>query len=224
MAAASEAAQPLQVPPLPPLPPLPPKLRREPQRSSIGEGLAYADEAAFEADHAAWVVEQRCRRSQVRERERVQDQRRDRSQRQRGTELETDSQRRIRQKRERSQHEKQLAYAQLSACLFASAPAPAAARQPASATPARQPWDQMWSKEVPALVMDHAIPVNPDIWYSRLARHGFVAGNMMTHNMETDALYAVARDLLDIVFDVILHLRSQHLCTHLSSKQSREGA
>ena len=62
----------------------------------------------------------------------------------------------------------------------------------------------MWSKEVPALVMDHAIPVNPDIWYSRLARHGFVAGNMMTHNMETDALYAVARDLLDIVFDVIL--------------------
>lgn len=100
----------------------------------------------------------------------------------------------IRQKRERSQHEKQLAYAQLSACLFASAPAPAAARQPASATPARQPWDQMWSKEVPALVMDHAIPVNPDIWYSRLARHGFVAGNTMTHNMETDALYAVARD------------------------------
>jgi hypothetical protein len=76
MAAASEAAQPLQ---LPPLPPLPPKLRREPQRSSIGEGLAYADEAAFEADHAAWVVEQRCRRSQVRERERVQDQRRDRT-------------------------------------------------------------------------------------------------------------------------------------------------
>ena len=50
------------------------------------------------------------------------------------------------------------------------------------------------SKEVPALVMDHAIPVNPDIWYSRLARHGFVAGNTMTHNMETDALYAVARD------------------------------
>ena len=79
MAAASEAAQPLQVPPLPPLPPLPPKLSREPQRSSIGEGRAYADEAAFEADHAAWVVEQRCRRSQVRERERVQDQRRDRT-------------------------------------------------------------------------------------------------------------------------------------------------
>ena len=83
----------------------------------------------------------------------------------------------------------------------------------------------MWSKEVPALVMDHAIPVNPDIWYSRLARHGFVAGNTMTHNMETDALYAVARDLLDIVFDVIYYIvRSQHLCTHLSSKQSREGA
>ena len=194
MAAASEAAQPLQVPPLPPLPP---KLRREPQRSSIGEGLLFTDEAAFQADHAAWVVEQRCRRSQVRERERVQDQRRDRSQRQRGTELETDSQRRVRQKRERSQHEKQLAqqsYAQLSACLFASAPAPAAARQPALATPARQPWDQIWSEEVPALVMDHAIPVNPDPWYSRLARHGFVAGNMMTHSMETDALYAVARD------------------------------
>ena len=84
----------------------------------------------------------------------------------------------------------------------------------------------MWSKEVPALVMDHAIPVNPDIWYSRLARHGFVAGNTMTHNMETDALYAVARDRRHtaVVFDVIYTISAQHLCTHLSSKQSREGA
>lgn len=75
--AANEAAQLLRVPPLPP------KLRREPQRSS-------ADEAAFEADHAAWLVEQRHRRSQVKERERIQDQLRDRSQRQRGTEAEKD--------------------------------------------------------------------------------------------------------------------------------------
>ena len=57
--AASQSAQPLQVPPLPP------KLRREPQRSSIGIGLLYASEAAFEADHAAWLVEQRQRQSQV---------------------------------------------------------------------------------------------------------------------------------------------------------------
>ena len=53
---ASETAQatlPLQVPPLPP------KLRRRPQRSSIGEGGEYADDAhaAFDADDAAWLAE-----------------------------------------------------------------------------------------------------------------------------------------------------------------------
>ena len=136
--AASQSAQPLQVPPLPP------KLRREPQRSSIGKGLLFADEAAFEADHAAWLQERTHRQSQIRERERVQDQLRDRSQRQRGTAAETDSQRRVRQKREHSQREKQLAqqsYAQLSACLFASAqPQSPAAQQSGAAKAARRPW------------------------------------------------------------------------------------
>ena len=43
-------------------------------------------------------------------------------------------------------------------------------------------WDQIWSEEVPALVMDRPIAANPDPWYWRLQQHGFVAGNMMTHS------------------------------------------
>jgi len=78
------------------VPPLPPKLRRRPQRSSIGEGGECADDAAFDADDATWLAEWKRRQQQVRERERVPDQLRDRSGRQRGTEADTDSERRVR--------------------------------------------------------------------------------------------------------------------------------
>ena len=190
---AASAAQPaLQVPPLPPLPP---KLRREPQRSSIGSGLFYASEAAFEADYAAWLVEQRQRQSQVKERERVRDQLRDRSQRQRGTEAETDSQRRVRQKREKAAEQRQLAegsQARMSALLVDTAPVPSSVPLPAPHQHCH--WSCEWSEETPALVMDRPTPVNHDAWWMRLEKHGFVAGFMLTRGTEQDHLNARARD------------------------------
>ena len=32
-----------------------------------------------------------------------------------------------------------------------------------------------------------------DDWWQRLEKHGFVAGNMLSHNVEADRLYAAAR-------------------------------
>ena len=42
--------------------------------------------------------------------------------------------------------------------------------------------------------MDQPLPENPDAWWLRLQRHGFVAGNMLTTTVETDRLYARARE------------------------------
>ena len=33
-----------------------------------------------------------------------------------------------------------------------------------------------WTAEVPALVMDEPLPENPDVWWLRLQRRGFVCG------------------------------------------------
>ena len=65
---------------------------------------------------------------------------------------------------------------------------------PAPAPAPRQPWTSTWTAEVPLLVMDQPLPENPDAWWLRLQRHGFVAGNMLTTTVETDRLYARARE------------------------------
>ena len=179
---ATHTPQPLQVPPLPP------SLRRRPQRSDIG------DDAAFEADEAAWLAEQKRRHEQMNERARVQDQLRDRSGRQRGTAQETDSERRVRQKREKAAERKLLEErylqerARVQALLFTPAPAPAPAPAPS------RPWNRVWSGDVPALVFDQPVPVNRDAWWRRLEKHGLTAGNLLSHNTETETLYANGRD------------------------------
>ena len=66
---------------------------------------------------------------------------------------------------------------------------------PAPAPEPRQAWTSTWTAEVPLLVMDQPLPENPDAWWLRLQRHGFVAGNMLTTTVETDRLYARARDI-----------------------------
>ena len=47
------------------------------------------------------------------------------------------------------------------------------------------------------LVMDHepiaASDMKREEWWQRLEKHGFVAGNMLRHNVEDDRLYAAAR-------------------------------
>ena len=144
VAHASEAAPPLQVPPAP-------KLRdRHPGRSAgaSAPGGEYADEAAFEADDAAWLAESKQRGQQMRVRERVQDQLRDRRGRQRGTAQESDNERRVRQKREQAAKQKQLEEryiqerARVRALLFEPAPSPAPA--PAAAAAPREPWTSEW--------------------------------------------------------------------------------
>jgi hypothetical protein len=57
-----------------------------------------------------------------------------------------------------------------------------------------RPFKSAWSDEVPALVMEQIVPANPDAWWLRLQMHGFVAGNMLTSTVETDCLYARARE------------------------------
>ena len=56
-----------------------------------------------------------------------------------------------------------------------------------------RPFKGPWSEEIPSLVMDQPLPANPGVWWLRLERHGFVAGNMLTSTVETDCLYARAR-------------------------------
>ena len=55
-------------------------------------------------------------------------------------------------------------------------------------------WTCEWSEELPLLVLRSPNPVNPDVWWMRLEKHGFVAGNMLTSGVETDQLGARARD------------------------------
>ena len=55
-------------------------------------------------------------------------------------------------------------------------------------------WTCEWSEELPLLVMRSPNPVNPDVWWMRLEKHGFVAGNMLTSGVEADQLGARARD------------------------------
>ena len=47
------------------------------------------------------------------------------------------------------------------------------------------------------LVMDHepiaASDMKREEWWQRLEKHGFVARNMLRHNVEDDRLYAAAR-------------------------------
>jgi hypothetical protein len=47
------------------------------------------------------------------------------------------------------------------------------------------------------LVMDHepiaASDMKREEWWQRLEKHGFVAGNMLRHNVEDERLYAAAR-------------------------------
>ena len=66
--------------------------------------------------------------------------------------------------------------------------------QPLASTPQQScSWNSEWSEQVPALVMDQPISVNHDDWWQRLEKHGLVAGNMLTNNVEADRLYAAAR-------------------------------
>ena len=64
---------------------------------------------------------------------------------------------------------------------------------PLASTPQQSSWNSVWSEQVPALVMDQPISVNHDDWWQRLEKHGLVAGNMLTNNVEADRLYAAAR-------------------------------
>ena len=55
-------------------------------------------------------------------------------------------------------------------------------------------WTCEWSEELPLLVMRSPNPVNPDVWWMRLEKHGFVAGNMLTSGIEVDQLAVHVRD------------------------------
>eukprot|EP00966_Prymnesium_polylepis_P048098 1114181-Prymnesium_polylepis.1 len=71
-----------------------PVLRRKPQsKGNVGAGKLYADQAAFQADVDAWILEQAEHKKKMAERKRDLDKQRDRSGRQRGNEQESDSER-----------------------------------------------------------------------------------------------------------------------------------
>ena len=72
-------------------------------------------------------------------------------------------------------------------------PAPSAPPPDQSSREARTRWSSIWSEDTPLLVMDEPY-VEHDAWWSRLQKHGFVAGNTFTHGVEQDRLSAAARD------------------------------
>ena len=69
---------------------------------------------------------------------------------------------------QRQKQQKYRAGWQKQQLVLLTAPAPAPAPAP------RLPWTSVWTSEVPALVMDEPLPENPDVWWLRLQRHGFV--------------------------------------------------
>ena len=97
-----------------------------------------------------------------------------------------------REEQQRRSHEYRAASERrMSAWLLKAAPVPP---QPLASPPKQScSWNSVWSEQVPALVMDQPISVNHDDWWQRLEKHGLVAGNMLTNNVETDRLYAAAR-------------------------------
>ena len=69
-------------------------------------------------------------------------------------------------------------------------------------------WSCEWSQEVPALVMDHqpASVKYDDDWWQRLEKHGLVAGNMLSHNVEAARLYAAARGRRHSVYGIVYRI------------------
>ena len=96
-----------------------------------------------------------------------------------------------REEQQRRSHQYRAASERRMSALLEAAPAPP---QPLASPPQQScSWKSVWSEQVPALVMDQPISVNHDDWWQRLEKHGLVAGNMLTNNVEADRLYAAAR-------------------------------
>ena len=95
-----------------------------------------------------------------------------------------------REEQQRRSHQYRAASERRMSALLEAAPAPP---QPLASTPQQSSWNSVWSEQVPALVMDQPISVNHDDWWQRLEKHGLVAGNMLTNNVEADRLYICCR-------------------------------